>query len=234
MTRRLASAIATVLLTVTSAPGAQAPAAGQPMSMTGVWELGYDSRRVPLALLTPEAAKANPREQLRRDIDAIRWCHLVGLPLQMDYGGPISIVQGRLEVAISADGVPSHARHIYLNAAHPDMDAFDPQVVGHSTGRWEGDALLADTVGFSERGVTSLPGGGWRTERSHLVERYRLLDAGRRLSVTFTWQDASVFLKPHSYEFIYTRAPLGTSARTLRCDASDQQRAAFLLGTLEP
>ena len=202
--------------------------------MTGVWELAFDGRSVPMAVLTPEAAKADRKEQLRQDVMAIRWCHLVGLPLLMDHGGPIEIVQGRLEVAISGDGVPSHARHIYLDREHPNMDLFDPQVVGHSVGRWNNDTLVVDTVGFSERGVRRLPGGGVRTERSHLVERYRLLEKGRKLSVAFTWEDPKVFAKPHTYEFMYTRAPLGTTARPQRCDAADDARAAFLMKSLEP
>ena len=205
-----------------------------PGTMTGVWELGFDGRSVPMALLTPEAARADPIAQIRHDMEAIRWCHLVGLPLLMDHGGPIQVVQGRQEVAISGDGVPSHARHIYLNAKHPNMDLFDPQVVGHSIGNWEGDTLVVDTVGFSDRGVTRLPGGGVRTERSHLMERYRLLDNGRKMSVIFTWTDPAVFARPHSYEFIFTRAPLGTSARSVQCDASDDARAAFLDKAVEP
>jgi len=227
-------AVAVCVVVSVAAALAQTTSATVPPSMTGVWELAFDGRSVPMAVLTPEAAKADRKEQMRQDVMAIRWCHLVGLPLLMDHGGPIEIVQGRLEVAISGDGVPSHARHIYLDREHPNMDVFDPQVVGHSVGRWNGDTLVVDTVGFSERGVRRLPGGGVRTERSHLVERYRLLEKGRKLSVAFTWEDPKVFAKPHTYEFMYTRAPLGTTARPQRCDAADDARAAFLMKSLEP
>lgn len=222
-----------IVLVTVGAPAAQRGGAASPVSMTGAWELPYDGRSVPIASLTP-AAVADDKERMRHDVLAIRFCHLVGLPLLMDYGGPIFIVQGTHEVAITGDGVPSHARHIYFDIDHPNMDTFDPQVVGHSIGKWEGDTLVADTIGFSDRGVTRIPGGGVRTESSHLVERYRLLDGGRRLSVTFRWEDPAVFAQPHTYEFIYSRAPLGTSARPVRCDAADETRARFLMKSLEP
>ena len=68
--------------------------------------------------------------------------------------------------------------------------------------------MVVDTVGFhGERGVTSIPGGGFKTEKSHLVERYRLLGNGSVLSVTFTWTDPKVFASPHTYEFRYSRMP---------------------------
>jgi len=91
--------------------------------------------------------------------------------------------------------------------------------------------LAVDTVGFSSEGITGIPGGGRRTPDSHLIERYRLLAGGKRLSVTFTWEDAKVFTKPHTYEFRYYRAPKATEAREFDCNASDEERAKYLTGT---
>ena len=221
------------LLILSGSIGAQNRPASTPPDISGMWELGYDSRSVPAASLTAQAAAADKKVVLSHDLNAIRWCQMVGLPLLMDTGAPLDIVQDRKQVAISADRVPSQLRQIYLNAKHPNMDIFDPQTVGHSVGTWDGDTLIVDTIGFWEKGVISIPGGGWRTETSHLVERYRLLDDGRQLSVTFTWEDPAVYQKPHTYEFRYTRAPQGTSARTYRCDASDQTRAEFILRPLQ-
>ena len=102
--------------------------------------------------------------------------------------------------------------------------------MGDSIGRWEGDTLVVDTAGFNDEGVTRIPGGGRRTPKSHLVERFRLVNGGKQLSVVFTWQDPGVFAKPHVYEYRYYRAPKGSEAREFNCDASDEARAKFLLG----
>ena len=220
------------LIALSGGAGAQNKPATPTPDISGMWELGYDSRSVPLASLTAQAAAADKKLVMTHDLNAIRWCQMVGLPAMMDTGGPLDIVQDSRYVAITADRAPGQTRYIYLNSKHPNMDIFDPQVVGHSIGKWDGDALVADTMGFSDKGVISIPGGGSRTETSHLVERYRLLDDGRQLSVTFTWEDPAVYQKTHTYEFIYSRAPQGTSARTYRCDASDQARAEFILRPL--
>jgi len=106
---------------------------------------------------------------------------------------PLDIRQGRIEVAIVAQAV-STARHIYTDGrGHVNPDTFDPTTNGHSIGRWEGDTFVVDTIGFAaDRGITSIPGGGYKTADSHLVERYRLLNGGNQLSVTFTWEDPNV------------------------------------------
>jgi hypothetical protein len=145
---------------------------------------------------------------------------------------PIDILQdlSGKEIVI-ATPVRNPARHIYTDGrSHVNPDVFDPLSNGHSIGHWEGDTLVVDTVGFSNEGLTSIPGGGRRTPDSHLVERYRLLDGGKGLSVTFTWEDPKVFQKPHTYGYRYFRAPKGVDAREYDCNASDETRAMFLLG----
>lgn len=213
---------------------AQTKARSEPAApnLSGSWELRFDSKNVPPASLTPEMANEDRSVQYRRDMAAIRWCHFFGTPYAMEQS-PIEILQnlnGREIVIVFS--VRSPARHIYTDGrGHVNPDVFDPVSNGHSVGHWEGDTLVVDTVGFSEEGITGVPGGGRRTPASHLVERYRLLDGGQRLSVIFTWEDSKVFTKPHTYEFRYYRAPKGIEAREFDCNASDEERARFLLGS---
>ena len=53
---------------------------------------------------------------------------------------------------------------------HPPDDRRVPTFFGHSVGRWEGDTLVVDTVGFNEKQwvVGSYP----TTDRLHLTERF--------------------------------------------------------------
>jgi len=160
---------------------------------------------------------------------AIRWCHFLGVPYVME-GSAIDILQNvnGKEIVVTSS-LRSPARHIYTDGrAHVNPETFDPVSNGHSIGKWDGETLVVDTVGFSTEGLTGIPGGGRRTPDSHLVERYSLLDDGRRLSVIFTWEDQKVFSKPHTYEFRYYKSPKGSEARELDCSASDEERAKFL------
>jgi hypothetical protein len=200
-------------------------------NLSGYWELTFDSRSVPPAELTAAPVAADRSAQAQHDADAIRWCHYFGVPYVMEQS-PIDIVQNvnGKEIAIVFP-VRSPGRHIYTDGRpHVNPDVFDPVSNGHSIGHWEGDTLVVDTVGFSDEGVLAIPGGGRRSPTSHLVERYRLLNNGERLSVIFSWEDPKVFAKVHSYEFRYHRMPKGTEAREFDCDASDGERTKFLTG----
>lgn len=52
---------------------------------------------------------------------------------------------------------------------HPAVDALRPTYLGHSIGRWEGDTLVIDSVGFNEK--QWLAGAFPTTEQLHLIER---------------------------------------------------------------
>jgi len=204
--------------------------------ISGLWELNFDSRQVPRASLVPALTRARIDARTKGDAYAIRWCNLLGLPFIMDSGRPLDIRQGRTAIIIVPEN-SSAPRYLYLNrAAHVSDDIFDPSTNGDSIARWEGESLVVDTTGFhGEHGITAIPGGGFRTEKSHLVERYRLLKDGAILSVTFTWTDPTVFRTPHSYEFRYHRLPSTYEPRQwLPCDPHDEERAKFFETATKP
>jgi hypothetical protein len=137
------------------------------------------------------------------------------LPMMMASSPPLNIVVSRDEVLMGAEA--NRGRFIYTDGRpHPDVKApsYVPSGFGHSIGHWEGDTLVVDTIGFpprvcdSRRPVMLVPGGGRAKDTTHLVERYRL-KGNDELSVTFTWEDPTVFLAPHTYSYTYKRLPGG-------------------------
>lgn len=195
--------------------------------LSGYWELRYDSLSVPRAALTPGAA-ITETEQARKDAQAISKCEPAGLAALMSDRGLLDLRQSPTVIGIVAK-LPSSTRFIYTDGReHPPLDEYEPTTNGHSVGHWEGDTLVVSTVGLGERGVKSIPGGGFRTSESRLVERFRLLNDGQRLSVTFTWEDPKVFQQPHTYEYRYYRLKEITLPRVYQCNPSDPERTRFL------
>jgi hypothetical protein len=204
-------------------------AAAQTSDINGFWELPFDGRRVPAAMLAPGVTEEMLASQAQKDAHAMRWCNYLGMPALMDSWRPLDIRLGRREVVIQPESNAT-PRHIYLNREHAPADEFDPTTNGDSVGRWDGATLVVTTRGFAaDRGLTAIPGGGFRTADTRLTERYRLLDKGSVLSVTFTWEDPVVFAKPHAYEFRYRRLPSQYSPRApVTCDPFDENRTRFL------
>src|SRR3954470_18089632 len=86
-------------------------------------------------------------------------------------------------------------RQIFLDGRAHSAD-LNPTWFGHSTGRWDGDTLVVDTVGFNDR--SWIGPNGWigpPTEALHVTERYRRTDYGH-LAVTITFDDSRTFSKP--------------------------------------
>ncbi len=197
--------------------------------LSGYWELRDGSKHVNPASVTDEgkaaAAALRPKVETGDILTfASRWCQHLGMPFIMGDSAPLNILQTKNEIGIIAE-VQSAARHIYLDGrSAPDPDVFDPTTNGFSIGKWEGDTLVVESQGFNSLGNPSIPGGGVRGPTSKLTERYQLQDNGQQLAVTFTWEDPAVFTQPHTYDFLYYRAPPETYALEYFCDASDPLR----------
>jgi hypothetical protein len=136
-----------------------------------------------------------------------------------DSGG-VHIVESKDQVIFA--GERGGARFIYLDGrTHPDASLRAASGAGHSTGHYEGNVLVVDTVGLTAGAV---PGGGQRTPETHLQERFQVSPNGKQLTITYTWDDPKIYARPHTYRLIFDRAPeLGGLSYALEewCDASD-------------
>ncbi|MEO7270481.1 MAG: hypothetical protein ABIX28_13255 [Vicinamibacterales bacterium] len=204
-----------------------------PHDISGFWSLGIDGRRVPPARLIPAMTKAALDRSAKKDTHNVRWCNLIGTPAVMDSGRPLDIRQGPTAIIVVPELSQASPRYLYFRSEHVNAEIFDPSTNGDSTARWDGDTLVVDTVGFHEaHGLLAIPGGGYRTPTSHLVERYALLQNGAILSVTSIWTDPNMFAAPHTYEFRYSRMPPFYEAQLpTGCSAYDELRSQFLEGT---
>ena len=117
-----------------------------------------------------------------------------------------------LEIEISADDEIifirsenfDEERTIYMDGrGHPENG--ERFTTGHSTGRWEGDVLVVDTMNFADHRSPyqiGVPSGA----QKHVVERYRLTEGGTRIALEFVLEDPEYLARPltHSRELIYS------------------------------
>ena len=81
-------------------------------------------------------------------------------------------------------------RRVYLDVPHSEK----PRVswYGESVGHYEGDTLVVDTVGLSEKAFVD----NYRTphtEKLHVVERWRMIDGGNKLEANIRVEDADTY-----------------------------------------
>ncbi len=102
-------------------------------------------------------------------------CWPMGVPYILELNMHTQFMEDARQVTILYER-HMQARVIPLNAAH--RTNIKPSWFGDSVARWEGDTLVIDTVGIDTRtwvDVFATP----HTDKLHVVERYRLLDANR-------------------------------------------------------
>lgn len=69
------------------------------------------------------------------------------------YGNGVTIVQSPGAVAISYEMV--HDTRIITLDGRPHLGRTMPQYMGNARGRWEGDTLIIETTGFTDKTATS-------------------------------------------------------------------------------
>jgi hypothetical protein len=121
-------------------------------------------------------------------------CYPAGVPMFMAYGGPNPLVflQTPKEVLLYFTGA-QQIRHVYLNVAHSAHPK--PTWYGESVGHYEGDTLIIDTIGLNDKTVTDI----YRTPHTgklHVVERWRIVEAGQMMESVFTVEDPGTFYRP--------------------------------------
>jgi len=96
-------------------------------------------------------------------------------------------------------------RRIYMDGrGHPDHPA--PTWMGHSIGKYEGEVLVVDTIGISDKAWIDFQGHP-HTDALHVTERFRRLDQ-KSLEVQTTIDDPKTYQKPWTKTVIhYLRAP---------------------------
>jgi hypothetical protein len=130
-------------------------------------------------------------------------CKPVGVPWINSMPLPYKIVQTPTLVLILYEG-DTVFRQIFLDGRKPVEDAM-PRWMGYSTGRWDNDVLVVDTVGLTDQ--SWLDGLGHpHSERLRVTERFRRLDAGH-LEIEVTLDDPEAYTRPLSYTIKTTAMP---------------------------
>ena len=175
----------------------------------------------------PEFEKRRLEYVARRGVDdPMARCLLSGVPRVTTRPLPFQIVQTKDLVVILYEA--HHAFRIIPTDGRPHPDDMEPSYLGDSVGRWDGDTLVVDVVGFNDK--TWLAGTGTiHSEQLHVVERYTR-DTADAIVYDVTIEDPVVFTKPWQMQEILHLRP-GERIREYECIENNQdlQRIEKLL-----
>ena len=117
-------------------------------------------------------------------------CKPLGIPQTYITPYPFQIVQTPSLMVIVYE-YPMAVRFVPLDGRAQAVDP-DPAWMGTSVGRWDGDTLVIDAIGFNDKTEVH---GFMHTEALHVVERFRKLENGG-LQYDVTVEDPNVWEQP--------------------------------------
>jgi hypothetical protein len=117
-------------------------------------------------------------------------CYPLGIPQTYITPYPFQIIHLPKMIVMIYE-YPNAVRFIPIDGRPNEVDP-DPTWMGSSVGRWEGDVLVVDAIGFNDKTEVH---GFMHTEALHVVERFRRLENGS-LQYEVTVEDPNVWEKP--------------------------------------
>jgi hypothetical protein len=177
-----------------------APASRWHTGLSGVWSAGGSSSGDITRGLKPGkkpcccgSAETDEVAEIQDDPQAT--CLPFGVPRGAPY--PWRIVQtpthkAAAHIFILYDGNIHRYRRIFMHRKHPGDP--DPTWYSHSTGHWDKDTLVVDTVGFNDKFWSGYLGHP-HTGKLHTIERYTRTGLGN-MNIEVTIIDPGAYAKP--------------------------------------
>jgi hypothetical protein len=161
--------------------------------------------------LTP-AGEAAWKHNTTATIDPESLCIPGGIPRHNASGLPFEILQTPKAVAFLY--FYSYFRRIPVSQTRKHSDDPDPSFFGEELGRWEGDTLVVDSIGFKDEQVWADENGSPHSDALHVVERWTRPDYDH-IHVDTLIEDAKFYTQPFHY------------ARTWQLGRPDEELAEY-------
>ena len=217
-------------------PAFAAPVSGAHPNFSGIWErIANPTKELAPPAFTPRALEAlNPKLTPGQKI----WSeHGIGVddvnclprrqPWMLLQSAPITIVHDGDKMILLYEK-RSAPMHVYIGREQPNPAPASLSLTGYSVGRWEGDELVVDSVGFADYpghgSVTTLP----FLPTTRITQRFSLAKNGEELKARFTITEPQFLKTPYVYDFTWRRLPYATNFALIElCDGRDPDRLKY-------
>jgi hypothetical protein len=137
------------------------------------------------------------------EFDPVAQCIPQGMPSMMGMLYGMEIQQTKDKITMFGE-LNDMYRRIYLDSRKPSQKVLDdPTYAGYSTGHWEGDTLVVDTVALHPNSL--MDGFSPHSDQMTVKERIRLIAPGL-LEDRITVFDPKALLEPHESARTYRKA----------------------------
>ena len=173
------------------------------------------------------AGEAAYQYNLTKSINPEALCLFAGIPRASISGVPFEIVQNSNRVAFLYELMTTF-RSIPVDGREHPKD-LEPSFFGNGVGRWEGDTLVIDSIGFKDKLSWIDDDAHPHSDAMHVVERWSRPDADH-LAHEVTIEDPKFYTKPWTFSRVFTAMPPGQELYEYACDENNIDRDGGHLG----
>lgn len=123
-------------------------------------------------------------------------CQATNIFHDWNFNEQVNSIEQNSETIVMTYGFMDIVRTIHLDLnSHPNN--ITPSRGGHSIGKWDGDTLVVDTIGFLPGYLAATFNGIKHGENLHTVERISLSEDGKTLTREYTVNDPDYLTAPY-------------------------------------
>jgi hypothetical protein len=154
-------------------------------------------------------------------------CLFAGIPRASISGVPFEIVQNSNRVAFLYE-LMSTFRSIPVDGRDHPKD-IEPSFFGNGIGKWEGDTLVIDSIGFKDKLSWIDDDAHPHSDAMHVVERWSRPDYDHLAHEVWV-EDPKFYTKPWTFSRVFSLMPPGEELYEMACDENNIDRDGGHLG----
>lgn len=163
------------------------PTASAAATATAAWPVDVPVPTERISFVASEAGKAAAAD-FSREMNPRYHCEATNLFHDWWFSQTVNQIDQTDDKIVITYGFMDLVRTI-----HMDMDSHPANITlsraGHSIGKWDGDTLVVDTIGFEEGWLAAVRTGIKHSDQMHTIEKFDLSEDGEWLVMTYTIND---------------------------------------------
>jgi hypothetical protein len=170
------------------------------------------------------AGEAAYRYNMTQSINPEGLCLFAGIPRASISGVPFEILQNSNRVAFLYELMTAWRSIPIDGRKQPPMKEIEESFFGHGVGRWEGDTLVIDSIGFKDKLSWVDDDAHPHSDAMHVVERWSRPDWDH-LKHDLWVEDPKFYTKPWTYSRVFTHMAPGKQPMEYACNENNKDQA---------